>query len=459
MGDLKFGRREVLTGVAATAMSLARPTALLQSASASLAAGGIATNVEVLGYAELAGRPAFKLAIAARNGRWYLYTGHFWDRGWSVVDVTDPARAEVVNFLPGPANSFGGQVDLHGDIMITSLERALGNAPWGLDPNGPFEEGVLIWSLVDPARPRLLSHYRTGGTGTHRNGYQGGRYMHLSAAIPGYSGNIYQIVDISDPARPKEAGRWAVPGQQKVPGAMADQPPSQAQRSAMQAFGIDPSAAEAVHQHGPPVIVGDQAWLAYGGAGLIVLDIRDVARPRLISRLAFSPPFHAQFGVHGVLPVPRRGIAFANSEDTSYGKGPAHHASIVDIHDPARPKLLSLLPEPVPPKGAPYRNFAEKGGWSGPHNMNHLQHNPDVQQQGDLFYLAHFNAGLRIYDTADPRLPREVGSFLPPEPRRRYGPMPEGRLVTQTEDVLVDRRGVIYISDKNQGLWMLRYTG
>jgi len=90
--------------------------------------------------------------------------------------------------------------------------------------------------------------------------------------------------------------------------------------------------------------------------------------------------------------------------------------------------------------------------------MNHLQHNPDVEQQADLFYLTYFNAGLRIYDVANPRQPLEVGFFLPPDPRRRYGSMPEGRLAVQTEDVLVDRRGFIYITGKNQGLWVLRDT-
>jgi hypothetical protein len=32
-------------------------------------------------------------------------------------------------------------------------------------------------------------------------------------------------------------------------------------------------------------------------------------------------------------------------------------------------------------------------------------------------------------------------------------------LVTQTEDVLVDTRGYIYVTDKQWGLWILRYTG
>ena len=37
----------------------------------------------------------------------------------------------------------------------------------------------------------------------------------------------------------------------------------------------------------------------------------------------------------------------------------------------------------------------------------------------------------------------------------RIGTKPS-RLVAQTEDVLVDRRGCIYISDKNLGIYILR---
>jgi hypothetical protein len=32
-------------------------------------------------------------------------------------------------------------------------------------------------------------------------------------------------------------------------------------------------------------------------------------------------------------------------------------------------------------------------------------------------------------------------------------------VVAQTEDVLVDTRGYIYITDKNWGMWILRYSG
>ena len=81
-----------------------------------------------------------------------------------------------------------------------------------------------------------------------------------------------------------------------------------------------------------------------------------------------------------------------------------------------------------------------------------------MQPQGSLVYLTYFNAGLRIYDVSTPTAPREVGYFLPPDPTRRYGTLPT-KLVAQSEDVLVDARGYIYLTEKNQGLWILRYTG
>ena len=74
----------------------------------------------------------------------------------------------------------------------------------------------------------------------------------------------------------------------------------------------------------------------------------------------------------------------------------------------------------------------------------------------NLVFLTYFNAGLRIVDIADARLPREVGYFVPPDPATRRGPQPS-RLVPQSEDVVVDARGVIYVTDKNHGVYVLRY--
>jgi hypothetical protein len=395
-------------------------------------------HTRVVGYSDLNGRGGgFKLAIQQVRGRWYLYMGHLWHRGWSILDVTDPRHPRVVNFIDGPANTWTIQMDVEDGLMVTALEQM--PASWGGDPTAPNDEGVLIWDLKgDPVHPRLLGHFRTGGTGTHRNGYPGGRYVHLAAGMPGYSGNIYVIIDIADPTNPVEVGRWWVPGQHAAGGETPE---------------------PAVSLHGPPFVVGDLAYLSYGAAGMIILNIADVAHPQLVGRLDFAPPFVPNIAVHSVLPLPSRRIAVANSEAiASRGNEPLNHASTVDISNPAAPRLLATFPLPQVPPGAPWANFYERGGRFGPHNTHMLYHSPFTEHSDKVIYLTYFNAGLRIYDIEDERNPQEVGYFLPPDPTVRYGPQPPDALVLQSEDVLVDARGYVYLSNKNQGLWILRYT-
>jgi hypothetical protein len=400
-----------------------------------LPSGYLASEVEPVAYCDLDDRPGFKLTIRRVEQRWFLYISHFWHSGWSIVEVTDPSRPALRRFVPGPENTATLQVDLHGTTMITALEKIL--PLLGGDPDAPHEEGVLIWDLGDPTDPRKLGHFHTGGTGTHRNSYNGGPHMHLAANMAGYSGNIYVIVDISDPAQPAEVGRWWYPGQH-----VAD--------------GEEPAKA-GISLHGPPEIVGELAYLPYGSAGMIVLDIRDPSSPRKVGELSFNPPFRQMFAVHSIVPHPSRGVAYVNSEGCAdHCSEGRDHVSVVDITDPENLRLFSLFPRPRPPAGAPYADFCERGGWSGPHNQNQLQHNPDVQAQRDLVYLTYFNAGLRIFDLSNLRQPTEIAWFLPPDPTKRYGPQPT-ELVVQSEDVLVDRRGFIYVTDKSQGLWILRH--
>jgi hypothetical protein len=319
--------------------------------------------------------------------------------------------------------------------MVTALEKI---APgWGGDPTAPNDEGVLIWDLSDPLDPQPLGHFHTGGTGTHRNFYAGGRYAHLTAGMPGYSGNIYVIIDIADPSHPVEVSRWWVPGQHTAAGESTD---------------------PAVSLHGPPYVVGDLVYLPYGAAGMQILDISNITQPERVGQLGFSPPFLKNIGTHSILPLPQRGIATVNSESIAEDcQEPLNHASVVDISNPAEPVLLATMPKPVPPEGSPWADFCEKGGRFGPHNVHMQYANPVVEHRDDRIYLTYFTAGLRIMDIADPRQPIEIGYFLPPEPTQRIGVLPK-TLTSQTEDVLVDGRGYIYITDKNEGLWVLRYV-
>jgi hypothetical protein len=406
--------------------------------------GWAASNMKPIGYSDLNGHGAFKMAIKQVNGRWYLYMGHLWERGWTIVDVTDAANLKVLKFISGPANTWTIQMELHDNLMLTALQDF--TPDWGKDPEKPFDEGVLLWDISDPVNPKQLSHWKTGATGTHRNGYPGGKYAYLSAGMPGFKGNILEILDVSDPRNPKEAGRWWAPGQKE--GEQVSSP------TATAGF------------HGPPIIDGHMAYMGYGSA-MVILDITDVAQPKVIGRLDFSPPFKGgATSAHDVLPIPGKPVLFINSEGSGGDtprqaptcSGPLDYAAMVDIKDPAKPHLMSLFPVPVPPKDAPYTDFCDKGGRFGPHNTNLEYHLPDVEKQGDLIYLTYFNAGLRIFDIKDPHMPKETGWFIPPTPTKRIGPLP-AKLVTQTEDVLVDTRGNIYITDKQWGLFVLRYTG
>ena len=173
-------------------------------------AGYFAHNIEPVGYHDLNGKPAFKLAMQELNNRWYLYVAHLWHRGWSVLDVTDPEAPEFCNFIPGPENTWTIQIQVADGKMITGLERI---APgWGGAEGQPFTEGFFIFDVSEPTKPRQIGHFQTGSTGTHRNFYDGGNFVHAAAGAPGLNGKIYRIVDIADPAQAKRSRPILVAG-------------------------------------------------------------------------------------------------------------------------------------------------------------------------------------------------------------------------------------------------------
>jgi hypothetical protein len=388
-----------------------------------------ARNIEPLGYHDLNGRPAFKLAMQEVNHRWYLYVAHLWHRGWSVLDVTDPAAPQFCTFVPGPENTWTIQIQVAEGKMITGLERI---APgWGGVDNQPFAEGFFIFDVNEPVRPRQIGHFKTGSTGTHRNFYDGGNLVHAAAGAPGFTGKIYRIVDITDPGNPKEVGRFSLPEQ------------------------AAPTPGLKFSSHGPAHIEGNRAYLSYGDGGGIILDVSDISHPTMISQIAFRGITATQ-GIHTYLPLPRRKIALINDEAIrENGDENLNMAGIVDISDERRPRMLSLFPLPEPAPETELKNFYEKSGRFGPHNHHHPNHQACLEERDDIAYLTYFNAGLRVYDIRDARIPKEFAYFVPPDPKIRIGTKPS-KLVAQTEDVLVDRRGFIYISDKNHGIFILR---
>lgn len=395
-------------------------------------------GLEVVAYTDLDARPAFKLALQRTGGRWYLFCGHLWHRGWTVLDVTDPAQPEPAAWIPGPANTWTTQVSVANGLLLAGLARI--PPGWGGDPTGPFEEAAVVFDVGDPRNPRELARIRLGGTGSHRNWWAGGTHALLAANEAGYEHYSLVVVDLDDPESPDVVGRFWLPGQ--GPG---ESPAS-------------PTAGLSLH--GPAYVVDRLAYLPYGGAGMVILDVADPTEPQLVSRFPVAPPFRGGLygaGAHTVLPLPGRGLAVITGEAHAENCEEALSiAGIVDVSDAAAPMLLATLPLPIPPVGAGIRSYCDKGGRFGPHNSHLPQGNPDLEAREDRLYLTWFNAGLRVYDIADARAPKEIARFVPADPDRRFGPLPKSRLVAQSEDVLVDGRGYIYVSDKNQGIYILR---
>src|SRR5439155_1344868 len=91
------------------------------------------------------------------------------------------------------------------------------------------------------------------------------------------------ILDLEDPRRPREVGRWWMPGQ-------------------WVAGGETPAWSGRAHRCHHPIRLGTRLYVSYWHGGFVILDIEDPATPRLVSRLDWSPPFPAP--THTTLPIP-----------------------------------------------------------------------------------------------------------------------------------------------------------
>src|SRR6266481_4471659 len=96
------------------ALALGAAALVATSASADqIPEGWEASNMKPIGYSDLGGKEAFKMAIRNVGDRSYFYLGHFFAHGWSFVDATDPKNPQVVKFIPRPEKTSAGQIDLH----------------------------------------------------------------------------------------------------------------------------------------------------------------------------------------------------------------------------------------------------------------------------------------------------------------------------------------------------------
>jgi len=418
--------------------------------------GAIADGVRELGCLDIVGGGQ----VYVHEG--YAYIGHMTPpNGVSVVDVRDPSQPKVVATVPPPNEySHTHKVRVVGNLMIINVERhqrhfyrqgerlpeverrlrvELGREPSNTEAaaelgiaaadmpklragleRGYDDGGFRIFDVSDPSTPRELVYQKTGGVGVHRFDMDE-RYAYISTEMEGYQGNILIIYDLAHPAKPEEVSRWWMPGQNLAGGETPDWE----------------GVKRRVH-HG--LRHGDRLWVSCWHAGAWLVDISDIRNPRTLGSYQYQPPFPEP--THTFLKVPQQlgglDIALIGDEQHGYVKGqPPAFLWIMDVSDPANMKPLSTFH--VSPLDTPY---ADAGGRFGLHQFQE-------HMEGTLVYAAWFSGGLRIIDIADPRRPREVGSYIP-EPLG-------GERAPQSNDVDVDARGLIYLLDRNRGLHVLEY--
>jgi hypothetical protein len=333
-------------------------------------------------------------------------------------------------------------------------------------------QGIMVYDLKkDPENPEFLGYWDCGvpySMGVHRFMYNGGDYVHLSAEADEHEGMIYRIVDISDPQNIKEVGRWWAPHQYiyGVPGREVD-------HSAPH----NPDFMDKGWMHGPPFVLGDKAYLGYGGDGLYVLDVSDFTRPKALGQLRFMPAFSSRLAgarTHTALPLKGRDLCVVTNEGERFGfikdgmvtqAQSVNNIHMVDVSDPANPVLIAEFPYPEVPEDFPAPNFntyclaeGSKGGPFGPHNLHEpMDGKPWLEQRTDVVYDCYFAAGLRIYDVSDPFYIKEKAYFIPPNPTKKFFPFP-GPMMAMTEDIVVDDRGNIIIDANSDGFYILRKT-
>ncbi|HTJ25868.1 MAG TPA: hypothetical protein VMA36_06875, partial [Candidatus Limnocylindria bacterium] len=346
------------------------------------------------------------MQVVVQDG--FLYCGHLAaGGGTSIVDVRDPAHPKLLEGLPGARGAFSPKVQVGDGMLLVNYERRTVEAE---------RCGIGIFDVSDPAKPREISYLPTSGIGIHRLWYDGGRYAYLSGTPEGYRGHILQIADLANPAKPEIVGRWWVPGSWEAGGEA---------RTAPGKLGYYLHHA---------VVAGDRAYVGCWDYGVVILDITDRTHPRQIAHVG---PWSPQLGgnTHTALPLLDRGLLVVTDESIAdLGQEAPKYVRVFDIADETKPRELSRFPVPA-------GDFASRGGRFGPHNLHENRPGSFISDQ--YIYVSYFNAGIRLYDIANPQAPREVAAYVP-EP-------PPGESTAQVNDLFVDREGVVFASDRNYG--------
>ena len=365
---------------------------------------GVSKKIKQIGRIDLPGGGS----VVVENG--YAYVGHIDPPlGTSIIDVRDPKHPKVIAQLEVPEGIHSHKVRVSGDVMLVNYERFKTKK----EPQG----GLKVFDISDRTRPREIAFFKAAAKGVHRFTFDG-RYAYFSPAMEGYVGNIVMILDLKDPARPEEVGRWWMEGQW-IGG------------------GETPAWEGTDHRCHHPIRRGDRLYASYWHGGFVILDISDMSRPKMVSHLDYSPPYPCP--THTTLPMANkimgRDIMIVTDEEVGEKLSPTPFAFlwVVDITEERRPIPISTFMVPHDGDSFPGNRFGA--------------HQPAEQVYDNILYVTWFAGGLRALDFSNPYLPKEVGTYIP---------FPgKGQKTVQSNDVFRGDDGLLFLMDRLDGLEIL----
>lgn len=334
-----------------------------------------------------------------------LYVGHLGTSGMgtSILDAADPTDLRLVRQWPAPRGGHTHKVQVADGLLLTNHEAFRGSRPERV--------GLAVYDLTDPFDPREIGFWDSTGDGVHRIVWEGGRYAYMSATPDGFKERIWVVIDLEDPSRPVERARWWWPGMSD--GESPDWPESE---------------KRSVHH---AMVDGDRAYLGLWDSGMVVLDIADLDRIDVISRLNWE----IGGNTHTCLPLPGRNLVVVTDEAILDDcQGQPHMVRVVDVSDESAPFVASICPMPE-------GDFCERGLRFGAHCLH--ENRPGSYQSERFVFVTWLNAGLRVYDLADAAAPKEVAHWIPA--------CPPGQKAVQINDVLVTDDLTIYATDRVTG--------
>jgi hypothetical protein len=314
------------------------------------------------------------------------------------------------------------QVRIKGDKNTDKIRAEMGMKPAGFD----------LFDISTPEKPKLISHFDASGpssVGVHCLWFVDGEYVHMSSGAADFTPRhprdhqFYRIIDVRNPSKPVEVGRWWYPGTRDTD---AEPPVPRHPRfdGGYRTHNVNVYAARP-----------DRAYLGYIDGGAVILDISDKAHPREISRFRTSPPGNGM--THTLMPLYGRGLAVMTEEcNKDNGVDWPKMTWVVDARDETN--LVPIATMPLPPVEV----FGKRGGRYGSHNIYENYPAAHAFRSEEIIIGTFFNGGVRVYDISNQFQPKEIAYYVPGAP-----PL-SAKGAIQINDVYVDDRGIVYAADR-----------